>query len=457
MTIPELVNLQKRAFRSGITRSIDFRTEQLNILKELVSNHEQEFCDAIAEDFGKPYFEAFTAEIYTVLHEIDHHLKHLSKWAKPESVSGTLATFPSKSVVYKQPLGTVLIIGAWNYPVHLTLQPLIGALSAGNTVILKPSELAIATSNKLKELFEKYFPAQILSVVEGGVEETQELLHQPFDKIFFTGSTRVGKIVMKAAAEQLIPVTLELGGKSPAIVHKDANIEISAKRIWWGKTMNAGQICVAPDFALVHSSVRDEFIDHSKKTLSQFYKDGYQPGENYTQIINHDHFDRLTDLLEKSDVLIGGSSDREKRCIEPTLVDASWDSPIMQDEIFGPLLPILTYSDDSELIEKLNSLSSPLALYLFSDDKQFQNLILEKVPFGGGCFNETISHLANPNLPFGGVGKSGMGSYHGKQSFDTFSRKQSVLKKSFWPDPDFRYPPYDDSKLSWIKKLLLRK
>lgn len=453
MDIEQFVANQKKSFREGITRSFETRKERLEKLRSLVSENEKELCDAIKKDFGKPYFESFSTEIYTVLHEIDFHLKNLQKWMEPESVGGPMVSFPSKSVIYKQPFGTVLVIGAWNYPVYLSLMPVIGAISAGNTVILKPSEIVSETSSLLKSLIEKDFEKEVLAVVEGGVDETTELLNQPFDKIFFTGSSKVGKIVMKAAAEKLIPVTLELGGKSPAIVHRDADIEVSARRIWWGKTINAGQTCVAPDFVAVHESVRDEFIRQSKKVLSEFFRDDYQPGENYTKIVNKSHFDRLKNLLDKSEVIFGGISKKESLFIEPTMIKADWDDEIMQEEIFGPLLSILTYSDLGELIDKLRDKPSPLALYFFTKDAALEEQIIKQVPFGGGCVNETVQHLGNPNLPFGGVGSSGMGSYHGKYSFDTFSRNQSVMKKPFWPDPDFRYPPYDDMIVSWFKRI----
>jgi aldehyde dehydrogenase (NAD+) len=302
-------------------------------------------------------------------------------------------------------------------------------------------------------LIDRYFSKDVLAVVEGAVETTTELLNQPFDKIFFTGSSRVGKIVMKAAAEQLIPVTLELGGKSPAIVHHDADIGVSAKRIWWGKTINAGQTCVAPDFVAVHESVRDEFIRQSKKVLSEFFRDDYQAGENYTKIVNESHFDRLQNMLDKSKVIFGGITKKEHRFIEPTIIEADWNSEIMQDEIFGPLMPIISYSEPDELVEKLRDKPSPLALYLFTKDAELEKQIIDQVPFGGGCINETVQHLGNPNLPFGGIGSSGMGSYHGKYSFDTFSRNQSIMKKPFWPDPDFRYPPYDEMIVSWFKRI----
>jgi aldehyde dehydrogenase (NAD+) len=453
MNISELVSHQKEAFRTGINRTYEKRRAHLQVFRTMISEHEEQLCEAINHDFGKPAFESYSTEIYVLLHEIDVQLKNLSKWMAPESVGGPVVTFPSKYVIHKQPLGTVLIISAWNYPVHLSLMPLAGSLAAGNTAILKPSGMAPATSGLIHKLIEQEFDPKVLTVVQGNIPETSELLKQPFDKIFFTGSTRVGKIVMKAAAEQLIPVTLELGGKSPAIVHKDANILVSAKRIMWGKTINAGQTCVAPDFAAVHQSQKKQFTEMAQKTLSGFFRDDYRPGINYTRIVNREHFNRLKKLMDGGHVLSGGSTNAESLFIEPTLMDADWDDEIMQEEIFGPLLPVVSYNNENELIERLQFRPSPLALYLFTDDQHFQTKIFDNVPFGGGCVNDTITHLGNPNLPFGGVGESGIGTYHGKASFDTFSRPQSVLKKSFWPDPDIRYPPYNEKKLTWFKRL----
>lgn len=453
MALSQQIAIQKSAFLKGINQSITTRIKHLKTLRELVRDNESSFYEALQKDLGKPQFEVYSTEIITVLKEIDVHLKNIKRWSRVRSTGNSIFTFPSKSKINIQPLGTVLIIGAWNYPLHLTLMPLIGAISAGNTIALKPSELAPSTSSLLAKLFHDYFEPAFISVYEGGVSETTQLLKLPFDKIFFTGSTQVGKIVMKAAAEQLIPVTLELGGKSPAIIHKDADIGVSSKRIWWGKTLNAGQTCVAPDFVAIHESKRDEFIKASKETLHSFFKDSYIIGTNYTQIINDSHYERLANLLESGVILTGGKYNSNTRFIEPTLMEADWDDFIMQDEIFGPLLPLITYKEPEEVIQKLQSMSSPLALYLFSNDEQFQNDILTHVPFGGGCVNETVSYLANHHLPFGGVGSSGMGAYHGKYSFDTFSREQSMLYKRFWPDPDLRYPPYDEKLFTWFKRL----
>jgi aldehyde dehydrogenase (NAD+) len=453
MSIFELVTRQKKAFRNGINRDAGTRKEHLNRLRRLIADHEKEFCDAILKDFGKPYADAYVTEVYVVLQEIDFHLKNLDSWMKPEGVSNILPTFPSKSYINKQPFGAALVIAPWNYPFHLAMMPVIGALSAGNTIVLKPSEISSNTSSLIKKLLGSAFSDDLFAVVEGDADTARELLKQPFDKIFFTGSAHVGKLVMKAAAEQLIPVTLELGGKSPAIVHKDANVDVAARRIWWGKTINAGQTCVAPDFVLIHENLADAFVDESKKALDLFFNGGIKKGENYSGIINKKHFDRLKKLLDGCDILLGGRSTPEELLIEPALVRAGWGDEIMQDEIFGPILPMVTYSDEQAIIEKLQERPAPLALYLFTEDQEFQKRIVDEVPFGGGCFNDTMVHLGNPNLPFGGTGQSGMGSYHGKYSFETFSRKQSILKKPFWPDPDLRYPPYDETKLTWFKRL----
>ena len=454
MTIEELVQRQKDAFQNGANRPADARRQNLTKLREIVKDHAERLCDAMKRDFGKPLVEAYASEIATVVMEIDYHLKHFEKWMEPESPGESIYTFPSKSRIYRQPFGSVLIIGPWNFPVHLTFMPLIGALSAGNTVVLKPSELAPATSAEIRSLIASRFEPEELAVVEGDAEVTTELLRQPFDKIFFTGSPRVGRIVMKAAARHLTPVTLELGGKSPAIVHRDAQLDVSVRRIWWGKTINAGQTCIAPDFVAVHESQRDSFIKESKKVLTDFYPDGYRPGENYTKIVNEDHFERLSFLLEDCDVLLGGRTDPESRFIEPTLIAADWDDEIMEDEIFGPLLPLVTWSDETEIIGRLTGHDPPLALYMFTRDEAFQKTIIQEVPFGGGCINDTIAHLVNPKLPFGGVGTSGMGAYHGKYSFDTFSRRQSVMNKALWPDPEVRYPPHGENKLKWLKRIL---
>lgn len=454
MDIKTLFENQKQYYKSFQTLNVEYRINQLQKLRKCVSENEKSLCDALHSDFGKPEIETYVTEIVTVLHEIDFHIKNLKSWSAPKKVSEYLLNFPSRNKVYRDPFGVTLIIGAWNYPVYLIFMPLIGAISGGNTAIIKPSEQASSTSALINKMISDTFDPEYIAVVEGGVEANQELLDQPFDKIFFTGSTRVGKIVMEAAARHLTPVTLELGGKSPAIVHKDADLDVAVRRIWWGKTVNAGQTCVAPDYLLVHETVKEEFINLSKKTLNHFFPDGYKAGENYTRVVNHSHFDRIAGLLKDVNFLIEGALDREERIIEPTLVDGvDLNHPLMEEEIFGPVLPLLTYKSDEEALQMLSEKSNPLSLYLFTNSSEFENMIIKNVAFGGGCINETIAHLGNPNLPFGGVGSSGMGSYHGKHSYLTFSRAKSVMSKPAWPDPDLRYPPYE-GKLEWIKKLL---
>lgn len=453
MNIPELIESQRKLFQSEKTLSLSFRLAKLGQLREMIKDNHELLCNALDQDFNKPLFEAYGGEIATLLHEIDLHHRNLRHWAKPYKARGALMTIPSGNKIYYQPYGNVLIFGAWNYPILLILQPLIGALSAGNTAILKPSELAPATSRTLAELIKKYFDPAYLAVVEGGAETGRELLSRKFDYIFFTGSRRVGKIVMKAAAEHLTPVTLELGGKSPAIVHKDADLETSARRIWWGKCLNGGQTCVAPDYTIVHKDIEKEFIGYSKKILESFYDNSDAGATPSTRIINREHFDRLKTLLSGTEPLLGGKNDREARFIEPTLVKADWGHKLMEEEIFGPILPLLTFDNLPELIKRLQNLPASLALYLFTSSTDVKNSFIRSVPFGGGCINDTISQYLNSNLPFGGIGSSGMGSYHGRYSYETFSHKKSILDKPIWPDPDFRYPPYTNIKINLVKKI----
>lgn len=450
--IPGLTNSQKTYFQSGDTLDLSFRLEMLGKLRKLLTENYDQLCDAIYRDFGKPEFESYGAEIATLLQEIDHHTENLKKWSAAKSVKGSMLIFPSRNKIYYQPYGSVLIIGTWNYPVYLLLLPLVGAISAGNCIVLKPSELAPETSGTITRLIDKYFDSRYLAVVEGGVETGEELLKQKFDYIFFTGSSRVGKIVMKAAAEHLTPVTLELGGKSPAIVHKDADPKIAARRIWWGKYLNAGQTCVAPDFVAVHKSVEDPFIHHSKKVLDEFFNKKDPDQQSYTKIVNNDHYQRLVDLLSTADPIIGGETDSDSRHIYLTLVKVDWDHTLMQDEIFGPILPIIVYDDFDNLTRRLYDMPSPLALYLFTDSDHIKESVIRSIPFGGGCINDTISHFGTSSLPVGGIGPSGMGNYHGKHSFDTFSHQKSILEKPLWPDLTFRYPPYSERSLSLIKK-----
>lgn len=450
----ELVKRQKAYFRSGATKSVEFRMKQLELLKEVITKHEQDFVDAIFKDFRKPEFETYATEIGIIHDEINYALKNLENWTKKQRVSGSLVNFPSKNYTVAEPYGSVLIIAPWNYPVQLALLPVVGAVAAGNTVVIKPSELTPNTSSAIAGIMSTYFQDKFIAVAEGGVEVNQKLLEQEFDYIFFTGSTRVGKIVMKAAAEHLTPVTLELGGKSPCIVDKSANLEISARRIAWGKFLNAGQTCVAPDYILVQENSKNDLLKHLKSAIRDFY--GEDPGESpdYPRIVNEDHFNRLMGYLKEGSVFYGGQSDKKERYISPTiLTDIEPNASVMEEEIFGPILPVLTFKEIEEAIDIINKKPKPLAFYVFTEDDKNESLLMESCSFGGGAVNDVVAHLGNPNLPFGGIGNSGMGAYHGKTSFDTFSHTKSIMKKTSWLDIPFRYAPYE-GKLKWIKKIL---
>ena len=451
--VANIAERQKTFFASGKTQNLAYRKEQLKKLKQALIEQEQMLIDAVKQDFGKPDFETYTTEIVMVKEEIDLMVSRLRRWAKPRRQRGTIINFPSASYIQPEPYGSALVIGAWNYPLQLCLMPLVGAMAAGNCAVVKPSELAPNSSAALKSLLGGLYDEEYVAVVEGAVEETQELLNQKFDYIFFTGSTRVGKIIMKAAAEHLTPVTLELGGKSPAIVENDADLKLAARRITWGKFMNAGQTCVAPDYLLVHEDVKEELLQQVKDHLQKFYGDHTENNPDYARIINKNHFDRLVRLLESGKSIIGGKHNRDELYIEPTLLDeVSLNSPIMNEEIFGPILPVISYSSLEDAITTVSRFDKPLAFYFFSNNRSKQNEVTNRIPFGGGCINETVTHLASPHLPFGGVGNSGVGNYHGNYSFDTFSHFKSILKKANWLDLPLRYPPYD-GKLKWIKKL----
>ena len=450
----ELLERQQTYFKSGATKSVEFRIHQLQALKKLLKEHEDEFNQAVYRDFKKPEMEMYATELGILHSEISFVLKKLKKWTKPQKVSGSLVNFPSKNYTIAEPYGSVLIIAPWNYPVQLALLPMVGAIAAGNTVVIKPSEITSHTSKAIKEILGKWFKEEFIAVVEGGVETNQKLLEQDFDYIFFTGSTRVGRIVMEAAAKNLTPVTLELGGKSPCIVDETADLETTARRIAWGKFVNAGQTCVAPDYLLIQSSVKDKFLEYFKDSVRDFYGVNPKLSPDYPRVVNESHFDRLEEYLDEGTIFCGGKTDRQELYIEPTvLIDPDTESNVMKEEIFGPVLPVLTFEELSEAINIINAKSKPLSLYLFSKDSDAESVIIEKCSFGGGAINDVLAHLGNHHLPFGGVGNSGMGSYHGKQSFDTFSHTKSIMKKPFWLDIPFRYAPYK-GKLKWIKRVL---
>ncbi|MGB0561830.1 MAG: aldehyde dehydrogenase [Spirulinaceae cyanobacterium] len=449
-----LIAAQRAFFATGQTQPYDFRIEQLRKLQEAIAAYEDKILAALQQDLHKPAFEAVAAEVIFNQEEITYALKHLKRWLRPQRVSAPLSQQPASAQIVPEPLGVVLIIAPWNYPFQLMIGPLIGAIAAGNCAILKPSELAPHTAAVIKDLIAATFDPAYITVVEGGKEVTQELLQHRFDHIFFTGGTAVGKIIMRAAAEHLTPVTLELGGKSPCIVEPDAHLEYSARRIAWGKFINAGQTCIAPDYLLVHESIKDALLAKVKAAVQEFYGDDPAQSEDYCRIISDRHFERLSGLIDPTQVIFGGQTDASERYIAPTILDnVTWDDPIMAEEIFGPILPVLTYQDWDDAIAQINARPKPLALYLFSSDKARQEQVLNQTASGGVCLNDTIMQVGVTTLPFGGVGDSGMGAYHGKTSFDTFSHTKSVLKRNFWFDLKLRYPPYA-GKLKWVKLLL---
>lgn len=436
-----LIQMQRAFFTQGKTKSVSFRIEMLNQLRNLIKTNEKPLMDALKQDLNKSEFDSFISEIGIVLEEIRFTIKKLRKWSKPRRVKTSLTGLGSKSYIYSEPYGVALIIAPWNYPFQLSIAPLIGAMAAGNCAIIKPSELTPMTSSILRKMINDNFPNDYISVVEGGVETSTALLKEKFDYIFFTGSVAVGKMIMEAASKHLTPVTLELGGKSPCIVHEDANLKLAAKRIAWGKYINAGQTCVAPDYLYVHKRIKDEFLRLIKEAISELY--GMNPIQkgDFTRIVSERHFLRLTSFLKDGTIYYGGEHDLSKLMLEPTvLVDVMWDDEVMQDEIFGPILPVLEFEDLSSMVNKINSRSKPLALYTFSNSQDVQNYILNNVSFGGGCINDTVFHLSSPYLPFGGVGESGIGAYHGKGSFDVFSHEKSILKQTTLFDLPFRYP-----------------
>lgn len=443
----------KAFFNTQQTKDISFRKEQLKKLSKAIKSYESDILEALYTDLGKNKVEAYATEIGITLKSIKNARKELKNWTKTKNVDTPLYLFPTKSYIKKEPYGTVLIIAPFNYPFQLVFESLIGAIAAGNTAIIKPSELTPNVARVIKRLINETFDANYIEVIEGGIEETQTLIHLPFDYVFFTGSENVGKIVYQAASENLVPVTLEMGGKSPVIVDETANIKVASERICFGKFTNAGQTCVAPDYILVHESVKDDLITALSKTLREFYGQNIQQSPDYGRIVNLKHYHRLTSLLNSAqmNIVFGGHSDEDERYIEPTLLDhVTSDSAIMQEEIFGPILPILTYQSLDEAIAFIHQRPKPLSLYLFSEDENATQRVINELSFGGGAINDTLMHLANPKLPFGGVGASGMGRYHGKYSFDTFTHEKSYIFKSTRLESGVHLPPYK-GKFKYIK------
>ncbi|UWE02950.1 aldehyde dehydrogenase [Laceyella sacchari] len=448
----EIFEKQKEFYLTGKTKEIAFRLESLRKLQSAIKRYEPDITTALKKDLHRSEFDAYLSEIGPTLDEIKYVSKRLKTWAKPRKVPTPQVLMGSKSYVYPEPYGLTLIISPWNYPFNLAVMPLIGAIAAGNCVTLKPSEWAPHTSQVIMQMIKGIFEEEYIAVIEGDVETSKALLDLPFDHIFFTGSAQVGKTIMEKAAQTLTPVTLELGGKSPVIIDKDANIELAARRIVWGKWLNAGQTCVAPDYVLIHEERKDVWLAQLKQEIARFYGKDPLTSENYGHIVNERHFSRLEAFLADGEVVIGGKTDAQRRVIEPTvLTGVSWEAPVMQEEIFGPILPVFTFTDLDEAIAAIRKKEKPLALYFFSENEQNQEKVIRSLPFGGGCINDTIVHIGNPHLPFGGVGMSGLGNYHGKYSFDCFSHEKAIVKQTTQFDMPLRYS-FTKNALNWLKK-----
>lgn len=449
----ELVNKQRRFFNSNETKDINFRIKQLKKLKLLLQENEQRMEEAIYADFSKSAFDNYSTEIALLYLEINDAVKKIKKWALRKRVPTDLVNLPGRSYILPEPLGVSLIIGAWNYPYQLSFAPAIAAIAAGNTVILKPSELPANTSRLMAEIVNQNFEPEFFRVVEGGVVETQQLLEQRFDKIFFTGSVPVGRIVYQAAAKHLTPVTLELGGKSPAFILDDKNLNMYVKRLVWAKFVNAGQTCIAPDYILVKRSLKDKFI---QQLIAEIKKEQFSiENQNYVQIINEKNMKRLIGYINQDKVVFGGNYDMQTRVIEPTVMDeVSFDDAVMQEEIFGPILPVIPFDSLDEMIAEVKRREKPLSCYVFTHDKKLRNKIMHEVSFGGGCVNDAIMHISNNKLPFGGVGESGIGSYHGEFGFRTFSHYKSILDKPTWFEAGLKYFPHSAAKFNLMKKML---
>ena len=454
--ITDLKEAHYQFFKAHKKQSLKVRIDHLKKLKKVLNEKEQDIFNALDRDLKKPVFESFTSELLMVQKEIDAFIKNLKEWAAPKRVSGSLLNFPSQDFLLSEPYGTVLMISPWNYPFQLTMVPLVGAVGAGNTVVLKPSESAPHTSKVLIDILSAVFPNDWVSVVEGDAQVAQALLKERWDYIFYTGSTQVGKIVAKAAAEHLTPVTLELGGKSPCVVDGTAPLQKTARRIVWGKFLNCGQTCIAPDYVLVKSEHKDALIQALIEEIEKAFGDDAQNSKDYGRIIHEKHFKKLEADLKNQKTIYGGKTVAKELFFGPTLVDQpAMDSSLIQDEIFGPILPILSYDTLEDIDEVLTELKNPLAFYVFSQNKKFINTLIQNYPFGGSVVNDVLVHFTNPKLPFGGIGNSGVGAYHGKYSFDLMSHTKPVVKRSFWLDLPQRYAPYPKS-ISLLKNILKR-
>lgn len=455
-TLREKINKQREYFSTGETKDINFRIEKLKKLRDVLKSEEEKVFEALKKDLMKSSFESYVTEVAMVYDEINMHIKNIKKWSKKRRVKTPLVQFPAKSFIQLEPYGVVLIIGPFNYPFMLTMDPLIGAIAAGNTAVIKPSESAPETSKILKEILEKVFDEKYVLHVnpERGKEVVEELLKEKFDYIFFTGSATVGKIVMKAASQYLTPVTLELGGKSPCIIDKDCKLELAARRIVWGKLLNSGQTCVAPDYLYVHKDIEEEFIKKLEEEIKNQFGDNPLESKDYSKMVNEREFNRVLSYIDKEKLVFGGNYNRKTFQIEPTILkNVTWNDPVMEREIFGPIFPILPFEDLDEVIRLVNSKDKPLAIYYFSEDKNKIEKVLNSTSSGGVTINDTLVHVSSSYLPFGGVGNSGMGEYHGKYSFDLFSNKKGVMNRKTFLDLKIRYAPFQN-KLTIVKKIM---
>lgn len=449
----DIVSKQREFFNSNQTKDIDFRIQQLKKFRSLLKENEPLLNQAIYTDFKKSAFDTFTNELALLYIEIDDTIRNVKRWAKRKRVRTNIVNLPAKSYIIPEPLGVSLVIGAWNYPYQLSLAPVIAAIGAGNTVILKPSELPSESSKVMARLINENFDPAFFKVIEGGITETTELLAQRFDKIFFTGSVQVGKIVYQAAAKHLTPVTLELGGKSPAIITDDSNLKTIVKRLIWAKFLNAGQTCIAPDYVLVPEALEQRFLELAKEEIER--ENFSIQNDNYVQIINAKNINRLANLLDKEKVYYGGNYDEQSRIFEPTIMHhVNFNDKVMQEEIFGPILPVISYETLDAAIAKIKEREKPLSCYIFTSSKEIKNKLLEEISFGGGAINDAVMHITNSNMPFGGVGESGIGSYHGENGFKAFSHYKSILEKSMWFEPNLKYFPHSKGKLRWVKLLM---
>lgn len=452
MVIKEIVENERVYFKSGVTKDIKYRKKTLIKIRDWIKANENEIMDALKADLNKHEVESYMCEIGLTLSELNYQLRHMKSFARKKYTLTPLAQFYGTSFKYYEPYGVVLVMSPWNYPFMLTMEPVVGAIAAGNCVVIKPSAYSPHVSHIIYRLISETCDPGHVSVIEGGRAENTDLLEQRFDYIFFTGSVNVGKLVMKKASQYLTPVTLELGGKSPCIVDDSRSLKLATKRVAFGKFLNAGQTCVAVDYLLIRDELKDDFIRYMTDVIREFFGDDPISNDQLVKIINEKHFNRLNSLLEGQDIITGGASDASRLAIEPTLVDrVDGNNPLMKEEIFGPILPIITYKELDEAIEFINEREKPLALYIFSSKKAVQNKILKSCSYGGGCINDTVIHLATSKLGFGGVGHSGMGSYHGKKSFETFSHEKSIMKKARWIDLPMRYYPYTKFKDTLIR------